>query len=231
MILDQHFFDQSPHNLAIDLLGKILRHKYIDPVAKCSYWLAAQIIETEAYYLNEKGSHSSLGFTQKRKAMFMPPGTIYMYYARGADSLNLSARGRGNAVLIKSGYAYVDTISPVSNIAIMQALNPSANGRPPRTRAKLCCGQTLLCRALDLKVSRWDQNKMDREHFYLEDTGYRPNKVIQCTRLGIPEGRDEHLLQRFLDHEYAGYATSNPLTIRKMSPQRDYRILTRGGTG
>jgi DNA-3-methyladenine glycosylase len=226
MILDKQFFDLSPLDLAMALLGKILRHKYIDPIARRSYWLAAQIIETEAYYRNEKGSHSSLGYSEKRKAMFMPPGTIYMYYARGKDSLNFSARGAGNAVLVKSGFPYVDAISPPANITVMQALNPLANGETPRAQEKLCSGQTLLCTALNLKVSRWNQNEMDQDHFYLEDTGYKPDAVIQCTRLGIPKGRDEHLPNRFIDHAFARFTTSNPLTKRKMVMARDYRILT-----
>lgn len=226
MIINKRFFNQNPHDLAVALLGKILRHKYIEPVSKCCFWLAAQIIETEAYYCNEKGSHASLGFTEKRKALFMPSGTIYMYYARGGDSLNFSARGQGNAVLIKSGYAHVDTTSPATNITLMQTLNPAVNGKHPRTRAKLCSGQTLLCRALNIKVTRWDQKQMKADSFYLEDTGYTPNAVIQCTRLGIPKGRDEHLQNRFLDLDFAGYATSNPLTKRKLLQQRDYRILT-----
>jgi|TARA_B100000315_G_scaffold135178_1_gene124528 DNA-3-methyladenine glycosylase len=226
MILSKLFFEQSPHDLAISLLGKILRHRYTEPASKCSYWLSAQIIETEAYYRKEKGSHSSLGFTQKRKAMFMPAGTIYMYYARGGDSLNFSAKGQGNAVLIKSGYPYVDATSPLANIALMQTLNPPPNGRPARSRAKLCSGQTLLCKALGLKVTRWNQNEMDPASFYLEDTGYSPNAIIQSTRLGIPKGRDEHLPNRFLDYDFAAYATSNPLTKRKAVLQKDYRILT-----
>ena len=227
MILNRQFFEQSPHDLAMALLGKILRHRYTDPISKCSYWLAAQIIETEAYCRIEKGSHSSLGFSEKRKAMFMPAGTIYMYYARGGDSLNFSARGRGNAVLIKSGYPYVDQTSPLTNIAVTQTLNPSPNGKPPRTRAKLCSGQTLLCKALDLKVTRWNQKEMEPASLYLQDIGYTPNAVIQCTRLGIPVGRDEHLPNRFLDYDFAVYATSNPLTKRKLVRQRDYTVLTR----
>ena len=70
--------------------------------------LAAQIIETEAYEITDKGSHAYLGRTPSREALFAPSGTIYMYYARGGDSLNFSARGDGNAVLIKSAYPYFD---------------------------------------------------------------------------------------------------------------------------
>jgi DNA-3-methyladenine glycosylase len=86
------------------------------------------------YYLNDKASHSSLGYTEKRKAMFMPPGTIYMYYARGHDSLNFSARGEGNVVLVKAAYPYVDTIATNEQIEIMRSIS---------------------CRSLALKVPNW----------------------------------------------------------------------------
>ena len=87
--LHPDFFDQTAESLAIALLGTILRRRV--QTSKGPVWLAARIIETEAYYRDERGSHSSLGYTEKRRAMFMPPGTIYMYYARGGDSLNFSA--------------------------------------------------------------------------------------------------------------------------------------------
>ena len=92
------FFNRDAVCVAKELLGKVIYSKYND------LWLTAQIIETEAYYLNDKASHASLGFTEKRKALFMPTGTIYMYFSRGSDSLNISYHGEGNAVLIKSGY-------------------------------------------------------------------------------------------------------------------------------
>jgi len=96
--LPDAFFDRDAQLLARELLGKVVRHKVGE------LWLAARIIETEAYYLEEKGSHASLGYTEKRKALFLDGGHIYMYYSRGGDSLNFSAHGPGNAVLIKSAY-------------------------------------------------------------------------------------------------------------------------------
>jgi DNA-3-methyladenine glycosylase len=69
--------------------------------------LKAIIVETEAYYLNDKASHAYLGYTHKRQALFMPPGTVYMYYSRGGDSLNVSCKGEGNAVLIKSAVPFL----------------------------------------------------------------------------------------------------------------------------
>lgn len=223
--LKRAFFDQDPCQLAQALLGKVVRHKYND------HWLACRIIETEAYYLEEQGSHSSQGYTDKRRAMFMPPGTIYMYYARGGDSLNLSARGKGNAVLIKSGIPWFDRKSPRANLPIMQQLNPVKGSGQLRPEHKLCSGQTLLCASLALKVARWDQQQFDMQHFYIDDVGYHPEQIIQTTRLGIPVGRDEHLMYRYIDYTYAKQCTSNPLNKRDWQQGRDYVIHTLSDTG
>jgi len=210
-MLKNEFFDRDARRVARELLGKIIRRKY----QGC--WLSARIIETEAYYLDDKASHASLGYTEKRKALFMPAGTIYMYYARGKDSLNISCRGQGNAVLIKSGLPFSDDRSPPESIEIMRQLNPANNGEL-RPIEKLCKGQTLLCRALDLRVSEWDQQAFDNKLFYIEDIKTTPKKIIQTTRLGIPTGRDEHLNYRFIDYDYARFCTSNPLTKRDNRP-------------
>jgi DNA-3-methyladenine glycosylase len=134
--LPDAFFDRDAAQLARELLGKVIRHRV------GGLWLSARIIETEAYYLEEKGSHASLGYTHKRRALFMDGGTVYMYYARGGDSLNFSAAGPGNAVLIKSGYPWTDARSGPQSLARMQALNPDAQGRP-RPPSGLCAGQPL----------------------------------------------------------------------------------------
>ena len=221
-ILASTYFDKPALTLARVLIGKLLRHRVSLPGFQPT-WLAARIIETEAYELTEKGSHSSLGYTEKRKAMFMQPGTVYMYYARGAASLNFSAQGRGNAVLIKSAHAETDALSPMCSIPIMQLLNPSS--KTTRPKEKLCSGQTLLCKSLDLKVPDWDQQQMDPANFRLEDTGYEPARIIQCKRLGIPAGRDQHLMYRFVDYDYAEHATSNPLRKRHLQQGQDYVVL------
>ncbi|MHA3738505.1 DNA-3-methyladenine glycosylase [Pseudomonas sp. Eth.TT006] len=211
------FFDRDAQVLARDLLGKVIRHRVGD------LWLSARIIETEAYYCAEKGSHASLGYTEKRKALFLDGGHIYMYYARGGDSLNFSAQGPGNAVLIKSAYPWVDEISGPASLAQMLLNNPDAQGRP-RPPQKLCAGQTLLCKALGLKVPVWDAKRFDHELLLVEDTGPAPSQIIQTTRLGIPQGRDEHLMYRFVDADYAQWCTRNPLR-RGQVEGRDYFLL------
>lgn len=215
--LPDSFFDRDAQVLAQALLGKVIRHRVGD------LWLSARIIETEAYYFAEKGSHASLGYTAKRKALFLDGGHIYMYYARGGDSLNFSAQGPGNAVLIKSAYPWVDEVSGPASLAQMLLNNPDAQGRP-RSTQKLCAGQTLLCKALGLKVPMWDAKRFDHELLLVEDTGPAPSHVIQTTRLGIPLGRDEHLMYRFVDAAYAQWCTRNPLR-RGQVEGRDYFLL------
>ncbi|MCF5744312.1 MULTISPECIES: DNA-3-methyladenine glycosylase [Pseudomonas syringae group] len=211
------FFQRDAQILARDLLGKVIRHKVGE------LWLAARIIETEACYCAEKGSHASLGYTEKRKALFLDGGHIYMYYARGGDSLNFSAEGPGNAVLIKSAFPWTDATSDENALAQMQLNNPDASGAI-RPAQRLCAGQTLLCKALGLKVPEWDARRFDPQKLLVEDVGQRPERIIQTTRLGIPSGRDEHLMYRFVDSGYARFCTRNPLR-RGQVEGRDYLFL------
>lgn len=211
------FFDRDAQTLARDLLGKVIRHRCGE------LWLSARIIETEAYYLAEKGSHASLGYTEKRRALFLGGGHIYMYYARGGDSLNFSAQGPGNAVLIKSAQPWLDSYSDAASLLRMQANNPDTRGRP-RPAQRLCAGQTLLCRALGLKVADWDTRRFDPQRLFVEDVGERPAQIVQCTRLGIPTGRDEHLPYRFVDAAFARCCTRNPLR-RGQLEGRDFYLL------
>ncbi|EOG2038993.1 TPA: DNA-3-methyladenine glycosylase [Pseudomonas aeruginosa] len=215
--LPDTFFDRDALLVARELLGKVIRHR------QGNLWLAARIIETEAYYLEEKGSHASLGYTEKRKALFLDGGHIYMYYARGGDSLNFSAGGPGNAVLIKSGHPWLDRISDHTALKRMQSLNPDSQGRP-REIGRLCAGQTLLCKAMGLKVPEWDAQRFDPQRLFVDDVGERPSQVIQAARLGIPKGRDEHLPYRFVDATFAAFCTRNPLR-RGQVAGRDYHLL------
>ncbi|MGE8362887.1 DNA-3-methyladenine glycosylase [Pseudomonas sp.] len=215
--LPDSFFDRDARQVARELLGKVIRHRQGD------LWLAARIIETEAYYLSDKGSHASLGYTEKRRALFLDGGHIYMYYARGGDSLNFSAHGPGNAVLIKSAYPWVDAHSTATSLACMQANNPDALGGP-RPVEKLCAGQTLLCKALGLKVRDWDAQRFDTRRLFVDDVGEQPAQVIQTVRLGIPHGRDEHLPYRFIDAAFARHCTRNPLRRGQVEDTNYYRL-------
>lgn len=217
--LPNTFFNRDACQLARELIGKVIRRKL------GRLWLSARIIETEAYYREEKGSHASLGYTHKRRALFMDGGTIYMYHSQGGDSLNFSAAGPGNAVLIKSGHPWLDDVSGLKSLARMQELNPDAQGNP-RDPRKLCAGQALLCRSLNLKIADWDAQGFDPARLYVEDVGFNPERLINATRLGIPAGRDEHLFYRYIDPECAAYSTRNPVR-RGQQEGRDYVWIDR----
>ena len=212
-------FQREPLDVAKALLGKVLA------VRHDNFWLMARIIETEAYYRQEKASHSSLGFTKKREALFMSPGTIYMYYSRGGDSLNFSCEGDGNAVLIKSAFPIAKKEGGLQDILTMQNNNPNRDGST-RGLNNLCSGQTLLCKSLGLKVPDWDGKQLESECFELWDDSYAPIEIIQTTRLGIRQDRDAHLPYRFIDMNFVRYCTKNPLSVRNFQIGRDYTILT-----
>ena len=215
--IDEDFFDQHPLDLARTLVGKVLRRRL------GNLWLAARIVESEAYSIDEKASHSSLGRTPSREPMFAPPGTLYLYWSRGGASLNLSARGPRNAVLCKAGVPFIDAVSPREALERMHSLNPTrSGGRRPDHR--LCAGQSLLCRSLDLKVPEWTGERFDPDAFLLEDLGNQPD-LVQARRLGIPPGRDEHLPWRFVDRTAVKSATRNPLTVRGARAGVDYWLL------
>src|SRR5690606_15851980 len=117
-----------------------------------------------------------------------------------------------------SAYPWIDTIAGPDALAVMQAENPDANGNV-RPLHRLCAGQTLLCRALALRVPDWDARMFDPAEFFIDDVGASPALLIQTTRLGIPAGRDEHLPYRFVDPAYARYSTRNPLRRGPCVPQ------------
>ncbi|MCO4771303.1 MAG: DNA-3-methyladenine glycosylase [Deltaproteobacteria bacterium] len=217
----EQFFDRDPVPLARALVGTVLRRRL------GGQWLAAKIVETEAYALDEPASHSSLGRTPSREPMFAPPGTLYLYWSRGGPSLNLSARGSGDAVLIKAAVPHVDSVSPPQALEHMRTLLPPlANG--PRATHRLCSGQSLLCRALDLHVKEWTGLRFDPARFVLEDLGDRP-ELVQARRLGISAVRSTGLPWRFVHREHVRSATKNPLTRRGAAQGVDYWMLPSGG--
>ena len=217
------FFDRDAGALACSLLGRWLCHRVEND------WLILQIVECEAYFTDERASHSSLGETPSRRAMFMAPGTIYMYHSRGGDSLNFSAHGAGNAVLIKAAKIPDDevmlreNIDPSSHRKFIFSRNDAYSPESPRA-ARVASGQCLLCRCLDLRRVNWNAQSLDANRFYVAQ-GQAANRAIQCRRLGISAHRDADLMLRFVDARFPQLATQNPLTRRKPV----YRYLERSG--
>lgn len=197
MILGNDFFQKDVVMLAKSLIGKILCRKVNNLILK------ARIIETEAYSKSEPASHSSLGYSLSRAAMFMEAGTIYMYHSRAGASFNISALGEGDAVLVKSGICFLDNDKDI--LSFIQQINKK-NGQL-RDIHYLASGQTLLCKSLMIDRALWDKKQFNNE-LYIEDNGYIPEKVVISSRLGIPKDRDKFLLPyRYIDKAFIKYAT------------------------
>jgi DNA-3-methyladenine glycosylase len=128
-------------------------------------------------------------------------------------------------VLIKSGYPFPAFNPDPRMIQKMQSLNPRKYSNAPRGIEALCGGQTLLCKSLGIKVPEWDQRDFNKNQLFINNSGYSPKTIINARRLGITIGRDEELLYRFIDYDFARFATSNPLTKKAYQNGSDYRII------
>jgi len=200
------FFNPHPVEVAKALLGKVVLH-----YAK-GLWLGGMVVEAEAYALTDKGSHASLGQTPSRAPLFQPPGTVYMYYARGGDSFNVSCGGPGDAVLVKAGVPWVLPEEGGQRALHQITQNHPLPGGRPRPPKRVLAGQVLFAKGLGLKVKDWSGVQLPHPHLWVVDVGYGPTKVLQTTRLGISADRDAHLPWRFIDGAHLASATQNPLT-------------------
>lgn len=85
------FYDKPCETLAKSLLGQ-----KIVTVNSCGQRIVGKILETEAYLgVIDKAAHSYKGKrTEKTEAMFMPPGTCYVYNIYGMYCcMNISSKG------------------------------------------------------------------------------------------------------------------------------------------
>ncbi|MEZ4705032.1 MAG: DNA-3-methyladenine glycosylase [Bdellovibrionota bacterium] len=144
---------------------------------------------------------------------------------RQATSNSGNITGDENAVLIKSAIYCVDHKTSPQALEIMTTNNPIKFSDRTRSSSTLGKGQTLVCRSLMLKVPDWDQRSFSIKEFYIEDCGYRPKRIVQTRRLGIPKGRDEHLLYRFIDEDNVRWCCKNPLTQKGAREHRTYRLI------
>ena len=126
--LEHSFFARPAHELAPDLIGKILvRTLRGTPVR-------ARIVETEAYVgTHDLASHASKGLTERTKIMYGLAGRAYVYLIYGMyDMFNIVAAGLDDpqAVLIRAAEPLdgweVDLAGPgklARSLEITRALN------------------------------------------------------------------------------------------------------------
>eukprot|EP00105_Crassostrea_gigas_P018830 XP_011437056.1 PREDICTED: uncharacterized protein LOC105335077 isoform X1 [Crassostrea gigas] len=173
--LVKSFYKQDCESLAKALLGKVLVRYCKDTGER----LSGLIVETEAYLGGEdKGAHSFNGKrTNKNEAMFMEPGTCYVYNIYGMYCcMNISSEGEGAAVLLRG-------IDPVDGIDHMQKIRSQKTLK----EKDLCNGPSKLCQAL--KISKDKFNKVDMsssDEIWLEDGEDLPGtNIVTGARINI----------------------------------------------
>ncbi|XP_078069065.1 DNA-3-methyladenine glycosylase [Mustelus asterias] len=141
--LSSGFFNQPCVTLAKEFLGQVMVRKFADGSE-----MKGRIVETEAYLGGEdQASHSRGGRqTPRNVAMFMRPGTMYVYQIYGVYfCLNVSSQGDGAAVLLRS-------LEPLQGLDTMRHLRSKQRkdtGKPLKDH-ELCNGPSKLCQALDI---------------------------------------------------------------------------------
>jgi len=127
-------WSRPAHEVARDLIGRKL-YSYLP------HKTGGIIIETEAYSAFDEASHSYKGKTLRNKAMFMKPGTLYLYRIYGMHTcLNLVTGARdGQAVLIRM-------LEPTHGFSTMQSRRSTTNIH------LLCNGPANIVQALGLSM-------------------------------------------------------------------------------
>ncbi|XP_061455619.1 DNA-3-methyladenine glycosylase [Rhineura floridana] len=174
------YFDQPCTRLARALLGQVLVRKLPDGKE-----LRGRIVETEAYLGgDDSASHSRGGRqTARNTAMFMMPGTLYVYQIYGIYfCMNVSSQGEGAAVLLRS-------LEPLQGLDAMRELRLAQRKgvtRPPKDW-QLCNGPSKLCQALAIDKSFDQQDLASHPTVWLESSPGLPREeaLICAPRVGI----------------------------------------------
>ena len=136
------------------------------------------IVETEAYLGgDDKAAHSYGGKrTERNEAMYMPPGTCYVYTIYGMyNCVNISSLGEGAAVLIRA-------VEPCEGLDEMRRVRKAS-----KNDRGLCSGPGKLCQALGIDKS---YNKLDMvscDSLWVEPRSHdRSEDDVVCTsRVGV----------------------------------------------
>ncbi|XP_012733995.2 DNA-3-methyladenine glycosylase [Fundulus heteroclitus] len=180
--LEQEFFNQPCICLAKAFLGKVLVRRCADGSE-----LRGRIVETEAYLGGEdKASHSAGGKrTERNTAMFMKPGTIYVYPIYGIYlCMNVSSEGEGAAVLLRS----LEPLQGQSAMREHRAARRKEGARQLKDK-ELCNGPSKLCQALNIPRCFDRRDLASDPEVWLEadpDTSPpKPQDIVSAPRIGI----------------------------------------------
>ena len=172
MRCSRQFYDVPCAQLARDLLGCVLVRVCGEGGEECR----GKVVETEAYLGgDDKAAHSYNGHRTKRnEAMFMQPGTAYVYSIYGKYCcFNISSRGEGAAVLIRA-------LEPLSGVEDMRGRRAAA-----KKDRDLCNGPSKLCQAMAIDKSCDGVDLVSGEGGVWVEEGGGGEEVVATARIGV----------------------------------------------
>ncbi len=172
--LSRDFYQRATLTVARELPGKIF-------VFKNKIRLSGRIVEAEAYIgQDDPACHARFGPTKRNKVMFGPGGFTYIYFIYGMYNML-------NFVTEKEGFpaaSLIRAMEPLDGLSIMH------KNRNTDKVDNLTSGPGKLCSAFGLTTEHSGID-MTGEIIYLEDDGYKPDKIVSSERIGISDGRDK----------------------------------------
>jgi DNA-3-methyladenine glycosylase len=188
--LPRAFFARNPRRVARELLGKVLVRQSAGRQNE-EHFLAARIVETEAYLgENDPAAHSAAGMTARNAVLFGPPGYAYVYFIYGTHyCLNASCDREG-----KAGGVLFRAVEPLRGIEEMaQAREIEVRG--PRDLVRLTSGPGRLAEAFGITRAR--DNGCDltssRSTLWIGDDSFHVAKIQITPRIGISKAADQPL--------------------------------------
>ena len=174
------FFDRPCEDLAKALLGCVLVR--VCEGEECR----GRVVETEAYLGGEdRAAHSYNGHrTERNEAMYMDPGTAYVYSIYGMYCcLNISSHGDGAAVLLRA-------LEPVGGLEWMKRRRKAA-----RKERDLCNGPAKLCQAMGIDRSYNKVDLVSSQELWMERDWREVGEVVSGKRIGIEYAGEEWSLK------------------------------------
>lgn len=169
--LPRSFYNRKVLTVARDLLGKLLVHR-VDGRPR-----VGRIVEVEAYLgPGDMAAHTARGPTPRTRAMFGPPGHIYVYLVYGLHhcmNVVTEPEGVGTAVLLRA-------LEPVAN------LPAPANG-PGR-----------VCKVMGITLDHYGHDLLSDTLFIAKPPVATRFAVVARPRVGVDyAGEWAHKLLRF----------------------------------
>lgn len=164
--LPREFYGRPPADVAPALLGKLIRR---------DDGRVARLVEVEAYAQDDPAAHTFRGMTARNRAMFGPPGRLYVYFSYGMHwcaNVVCGPEGTGAGVLLRAA-------EPLAGIESMRA----ARGR--EALRELCSGPGRLAQAFSIDRALDGSDVTGAGVVTVLDDGAAPLEVVACARIGI----------------------------------------------